>query len=85
MPLHRPRDRKDAAMTMTMASKRDSVNSEIESFTTFGWSATSPISIPAGRSALADSISLFKFSPRVRLFPPDRMETAMPMAGLPLK
>ena len=36
MPLQRPSERKDAAMTITMASKSDSVKSWMDSFTTFG-------------------------------------------------
>ena len=72
-------------MTITMASKSDSVKSWMDSFTTFGWSATSPMSIPAGRSAFDRSISRLRLSPSVRLFPPTRIETAIPIAGLPLK
>ena len=83
-PALRPRLRKLTTSTMAIASKRASVNPPIASRTTSGWSDTSLSSIPTGKRCIRRSAASCRPSPKVRLLPPERMLTPMPIVGLPL-
>ena len=83
-PALRPRLRKLTTSTIAIASKRASVKPPIASRTTSGWSETSLSSMPTGSRCIRRSAASCRPSPKVRLLPPARMLTPMPIAGLPL-
>ncbi len=83
-PARSPRLMKLTASTIAIASQSALVNSLIDSSTTCGCSATSTGSIPIGRSAVISAIFSSMALPSARRSPPDCMEMASAIAGLPL-
>ncbi len=83
MPVRSPSVRKLTSSTMPSASTKVFRNSDTNSPTMCGWSATCVISMPTGSSAVIDFIAFLSSSPSVRMLPPSCIETPMPSAGLP--
>ncbi|MDT4874478.1 hypothetical protein FQZ97_1097820 [compost metagenome] len=84
MPARTPSARKLTPRTMTTAWPSDVVKPRIAVLTTVGWLATCVRLIPIGRSFSSPRIVASMFWPSCRMSPPDAMEMAMPIAGLPL-